>query len=148
MAYISGAEAIGFEPLSPNEPGGPSSAINPVLIPPISNTPIADRTQPQPPDYSDYIIIEFGPPSVFDEGFDLIDQNNWPGFVPSDPLNIPPWNLFDPSQMLWELERILKPEPPPGYYPDEARLKQMYIDHWNVPELHVPGQSSGDVFFV
>ncbi|MEY3732617.1 MAG: hypothetical protein RLZZ57_3373, partial [Pseudomonadota bacterium] len=56
MGNISGAEAIGFEPLSPNEPGGPSSAINPVLIPPISNTPSADKTQPQPPDYSDYII--------------------------------------------------------------------------------------------
>ena len=143
MGYISGAEAIGFEPLSPNEPGGPSSAINPVLIPPISNTPIADRTQPQPPDYSDYIIIEFGPPSIFDEGFDLIDQNNWPGFLPSDPLpfGFPP----DPTELLLPSK---PPGPLEGYDPYAPRSTQMDIDHWNVPELHVPGQSSGDVFFV
>lgn len=109
MGYISGAEAIGFEPLGPNEPGAAKGGPLPGIPPKIKLPP--NFAVPEKPDYSDYIIIEFGPPSVFDEGFDLIDQNNWPGFLPSDPLNIPPWNLPDPSQMLWELERFLKPEP-------------------------------------
>ena len=147
MGYISGAEAIGFEPLSPNEPGAARGE-------PLSGNP--PKFEPPPdfvavPDKHDFTAVDViaCPPSVFDKEFDWID------LIIARPLPIdpfyPPWMPSDPLQVLqgeWIPKVFPKPEPPPGYYPDEARLKQMYIDHWNVPELHVPGQSSGDVFFV
>jgi len=137
MGNISGAEAIGFEPLGPNEPGAAKGGPLPGIPPKIKLPP--NFAVPEKPDYSDYIIIEFGPPSVFDEGFDLIDLYFWPGILPSDPLPFP-----DP-EVLKELEKP-RIEPPEGYYPDDSRSMQMDKVIWSVPELHVPGQSSGDVF--